>query len=125
MIGTICNINNQTVSRYCDQIRRAFVGENGFVAKNLGAKRTQRDDWLTHNTPQVKELFFKDDDQFAFIADGTYCYIQKSSNHSFQRATWSVQKKRNLVKPFVMCASDGTIIDVCFRWYYHRYLWAI
>ena len=46
------------------------------------------------------------------IADGTYCYIQKSSHYEFQRKTYSVQKKRNLIKPFLVCAADGTIIDI-------------
>ena len=84
----------------------------GFVNDNLGAKRTTREDWLAHNTPKVQELFLKDKDQFVLIADGTYCYIQKSANHEFQRSTWSGQKKRNLIKPFLVCASDGTIIDI-------------
>ncbi len=39
-------------------------------------------------------------------------YIQKSANHEFQRKTYSVQKKRNLIKPFLVCAADGTIIDI-------------
>ena len=103
----MCKINFQTVSRYCQQIRRAL---NGFVSDNLGAKRTSRENWLSHNTPQAIEFFAKDDDQFVLIADGTYCYIQK--NHGFQRATYSCQKKRNLIKPFLVCATDGTIIDV-------------
>ncbi len=46
------------------------------------------------------------------IADGTYCFIQKSANLEFQRELYSVQKKRNLIKPFVVCASDGTIVDI-------------
>ena len=45
------------------------------------------------------------------IADGTYCFIQKSANLEFQRETYSIQKKRNLIKPFVVCASDGTIFQ--------------
>ncbi len=78
----------------------------------MGANRTSREDWLNHNTIQANELFLKNDDQFLIIADGTYCYIQKSANHAFQRETYSGQKKRNLVKPFLVCASDGTIIDI-------------
>ena len=54
----------------------------------------------------------KDKDQFVLIACGIYCYIQKSANHDFQRSTWSGQKKRNLIEPFLVCASDGTIIDI-------------
>ena len=46
------------------------------------------------------------------IADGTYCYIQKSANHKFQRKKYSGLKKRNLVKQFLACTTDGIIIDI-------------
>jgi hypothetical protein len=82
------------------------------MQNNFGANRTIRDEWLTHNTKQSKELFLKDDNQLLLIADGTYCYVQKSANNSFQRKTYSGQKKRHLVKPFLICAADGTIVDV-------------
>ena len=47
-----------------------------------------------------------------FIADGTYLYCEKSSNNMLQRELYSGQKKRHLIKPFVICASKGFIIDV-------------
>ena len=39
-------------------------------------------------------------------------YCQKSENNKLQRLLYSGQKKRHLVKPFVVCASNGYIIDV-------------
>jgi hypothetical protein len=83
-----------------------------FVEHNLGVEHLTRDEWLSHNTTQVTELFLKNDNQLVLIADGTYCFIQKSSNNEFQRKTYSGQKKRHLVKPFVVCAADGTIVDI-------------
>ena len=46
------------------------------------------------------------------VADGTYIYIEKRSNYSFQRRSFSVHKGRPLVKPVVLVASDGYIISV-------------
>jgi hypothetical protein len=66
----------------------------------------------SHNTKQCKQLFLKDDIQLLLIADATYCCIQKSSNNFLQRKTYSGQKKRHLVNPFLICATDGTIVDV-------------
>ena len=43
---------------------------------------------------------------------GTYCYIQKSFNNEFQRKSYSVQKGRHLVKPYVLCTTDGQIVDI-------------
>ncbi len=97
------------MSRYCEQTRAAL---KGFVSENLAAKRTTREGWITHNTITVSELFLNNPDQLVLIADGTYCFIQKSANLEFQRETYSVQKKRNLIKPYVVCASDGTIVDI-------------
>ena len=50
--------------------------------------------------------------QFVIVCDGTYCYCQKSSNNKVQRKTYSCQKKRHLVKIFVICTSDGYIVDI-------------
>ena len=38
--------------------------------------------------------------------------FEKSSNNAFQRKSWSVHKGRHLVKPFVICATDGEIVDI-------------
>lgn len=35
-----------------------------------------------------------------------------SSNNSFQRKSFIVQKGRHLVKPFVICTTDGHIVDI-------------
>lgn len=46
------------------------------------------------------------------VCDGTYVYIQKSSNFLFQRITYSHHKFQNLLKPFLIVCCDGYIIDV-------------
>ena len=53
-----------------------------------------------------------ENDQFAIIADGTYIYCEKSSNNNFQKETYSLQKYRHSVKPFVTCSTNGYIIDI-------------
>ena len=92
----------------------------GKVPQNIGPNHLKRDDFLKHNTKIAKCLLNLGADTFAVIADGTYCYIQKSSNFYFQRVTYSGQKKRHLVKPFVICCTDGYIIDI-FGLYPGRY----
>ena len=111
-LATIFGISQRDVSRYCQQIRESLM--NNFVKNNLGASSLNRDDFLNNNTDIVKRLFFdnSDSDQLAIIADGTYCYIQKSSNNDFQRKTYSCQKKRHLIKPFVICTTNGYIVDI-------------
>lgn len=57
-------------------------------------------------------IFETTDEQLILIADGTYCYIQKSSNNYFQKHSYSGQKKRHLVKPFIICCTNGRIVDI-------------
>ena len=110
LIAVILEITQQDVSRYCYQVREALFSE--FVPENLGPNRLARDDWLLHNTEIVKNLFQTQENQLFLIADGTYCYVQKSSCNRMQRMTYSMQKKRHLVKPFVICSADGLIVDI-------------
>ena len=85
-----------------------------FVPVYLGAKHLKREDWqnLFNNEKTVETLFKLKKLQFVFICDGTYCYCQKSINNAIQRLLYSVQKGRHLVKPSIICAANGYIIDV-------------
>jgi hypothetical protein len=103
-------IDQQDVSRYCKQVRNDLKKE--FVEENVGAKHKDRIEWLKHNTIFVEEFFTNYENKMVFIADGTYCYCEKSANNYFQRKSYSLQKKRHLVKPFIICTADGLIVDV-------------
>jgi hypothetical protein len=102
--------SRQKISNMCFQVREAF--KKDFVPKFLGCNSLKRVEWLSKNTELVKELYTLSDDQFCLIADGTYLYCQKSENNKLQRLLYSGQKKRHLIKPFVVCSSNGYIIDV-------------
>ena len=54
----------------------------------------------------------ENDEQLDLIADETYLYWQKSFSYLFQRETYSVQIKQNLLKPFVLSNSSGYKIDI-------------
>lgn len=84
MIANIFDLEyRQSVSNICSQVRNAMIKD--FVPYYLGAKRLSREQWIENNTEMVKALFDMNNNQFAFIADGTNCYCQKSSNNMFQR----------------------------------------
>jgi hypothetical protein len=100
----------QNVGHYCQQVRDSLIKD--FVPKNLGPSHISRSEWIKHNTPIATHLYDISPNEFAIIADGSYCYCQKSRNNYFQRKTWSVQKKASLVKPFVICSTDGYIVDI-------------
>jgi hypothetical protein len=45
------------------------------------------------------------------MVDGTYLYTEKSDSFYVQRATYSSQKHRNLLKELVFVMADGTFFD--------------
>jgi hypothetical protein len=111
LIGTFFGIDKEgRVGFYCDQIRNAF--KTDFVDQFLGAAHLAREDFLLKNTETVKTLFDLDNNQLVIICDGTYIYCEKSLNNYLQRLLYTDQKKRPLIKPFVICTSNGYIIDV-------------
>jgi hypothetical protein len=86
-----------------------------FVPKHLGFQHISHQELcLHHTTPIAKKLFTSDDnpDQAVLILDGTYIYIQKSHDYEFQRLSYSLHKNRPLVKPMMVVASDGYILNV-------------
>ena len=80
---------------------------------NLGPACLSRDEWIAHNSAFC-DVFYKEKNEkkLFLIGDGTYLYCQKSFDNEFQRRSYSVQKKSHLVKPFVLCSSDGLIVDI-------------
>jgi len=102
--------SHQKVSDYCTQIRTALMKD--FVHKNLGANYLTRNDWTQHKTLTAKELFNVPDDKLVLVADGTYIYTQKSRNNTLQRKQYSVHQHDSLVKPFVVCTTNGKIVDI-------------
>ena len=79
-----------------------------FVPLNLGFGHISRQDIMQHHTTILaREIFAQGSfDTVLALMDGTYIYIQKSSNYFFQRATYSVDKHRHrpLVKPVMITA---------------------
>ena len=98
------------VLRYLKQVRNGLL--EFFVEENLGIGHLTREEWISNNSNIATELFCEEKNQLILVADGTYCYIQKSSNNYFQRKTFSVQKKTHLLKPFVVTTTNGLIVDI-------------
>ena len=96
------------ISGYLNQIRSAI--HKDFVPEFLGANKN-RDFYLKFNTLMTHNLHNLENDVLVLVADGTYCKIQKSNNNDFQYKTYSMQKTAPLFKPFIICCTDGYIMD--------------
>ena len=86
-----------------------------FVPSNLGFQHISRDDVKRkHTRTLARELLVADvtSDPAILVLDGTYVYIQKSANFSFQRRSFSMHKHRPLVKPMMVVTTTGYIVSV-------------
>lgn len=112
ILSTLFRIPRRAIGKAIDSARKALV--NDFVPHHLGLDHVSRQEFINnHSTDIAKKLFAEDDDTVAIlVADGTYVYIQKSSNYSFQRRSFSMHKGRHLVKPMMIVSTTGYILDV-------------
>ena len=105
-LSTLCGVPKPTVSRLFHSVLEAL--SKTVVPKYLGAGHMTRSEAATHNTTFTKCFY---GDKVTLILDGTYIYIPKSSDHKLQRASYSGQKKRNLVKFMSIVLPDGYVLD--------------
>lgn len=113
-LSVIFKMSRRKLERLLNMTRDCLMGE--FVPRHLGFDHIDREIVVRRNLmipdaihgnvglpPQSKKAIV--------ILDGTYVYIQKSSNFSFQRRSYSLHKFDNLLKPFLIVCCDGYIVD--------------
>lgn len=103
-------VGKGTVCTYIKKVRNCL--SEHYVPIHLGLNHLTRAAHSARNLLIPQGLFGTEEINPIVICDGTYIYIQKSSNYLFQKKTWSLHKYQNLVKPFLMVACDGHIIEV-------------
>lgn len=95
-------------------MRNYFI--NHFVPNHVGLQYTTREEVAQRNLLIPNNLFGSPNisvEQIPAIAicNGTI-FIQKSSYYLYYKITYSLHKYENLIKPFLIVACDGYIIDV-------------
>jgi hypothetical protein len=112
MLGSLFGIKNQ--SRISETITSvATVLEKNFVNMYLGLNHLSRENALQHHSRNMYYCLFEEENTDAnfLVLDGTYVYVEKSRDFEIQRLTYSAQKKRNLIKPFMIVLPSGYILD--------------
>ncbi|XP_062581640.1 uncharacterized protein LOC134243403 [Saccostrea cucullata] len=111
ILGTIFSLKKCQIQR---SIHSARMSLRDFVSQNVGFNHISHEDFVNkHTTPIAKKLFCENEDNTAIIVlDGTYIFIQKSSDYKFQRQSYNLHKHRPLVKPMVVVGTDGYILSV-------------
>ena len=109
-ISATFTVPRKTVADYIKLGRDSLTP---FVNNNLGLQAMTRDILCEHRTSNAELLYgLEGTTKIVTVWDATYEYLPKSSNFRFQAATYSDNKKRNLLKPMVAVTPDGLIVDV-------------
>lgn len=109
-ISKLIGVPRRTLERLMNKVRELLVQD--FVPSHLGLSHISRENLLQHNLLLPNGIYYNDNnEQVILICDGTYIYINKSSNYMFQKDTYSLHKYRNLLKPFLIVVCDGYIVD--------------
>jgi len=82
--------------------------QKNFVPLYLGTNHLSPQESKTHSTVYSKSIF---GDEPTTIWDGTYIYIDKSSNYEMSRKSFSGHKHRPLLKFMSICFPDGYVLD--------------
>lgn len=84
-----------------------------FVPYHLGFQHVTREELIQdHTRPLAASLFGTSGKEAILVLDGTYIYIDKSSNFHFQRRSYNVHKGRPLLKPMVIVSTSGYFVSV-------------
>jgi hypothetical protein len=110
-LSILFKVSVRRVHKRIKLTREAFLRVNGFVDRNLGPRHVTREQLIRdHTTTIARELF--GEKVLIVVEDGTYIYIQKSGDFILARHTYSAHKHRPLVKPMILCTTDGYILAV-------------
>lgn len=109
-IGSVFGITRFTVTERLNKIRKIL--ELDFVFRHVNFELTRAE--MAKRTSLLSQTIFcgGDTSRPVLVLDGTYVYIQKSSNYDFQKQSYNAHKKRNFIRVMVCTTTDGTILFV-------------
>ena len=111
VLSSLFGLSKYVIRRSVKAARRSLLVS--FVNEHIGFQHVSRETVINEHTRQIaKSLFATNDSCAILVLDGTYIYIQKSSNFKFQRRSFSLHKHRPLVKPMMIVSTTGYIVSV-------------
>ena len=101
--------DKRTVSHIISQVRAALMKD--FVPLHLGFHHIDRATAIDkYQTAIANILYANGFQQPCVVADSTYLFIQKSSNNRFQRRSYSIHKRRHLIKPMILSTTVSYLL---------------
>lgn len=102
--------NQSCISDTIDKVAEVLMKE--FVPKHLGYTHMEREELMSkHMRPIYTKVLERDDDDLILVLDGTYLYVEQSSDHYLQRRSYSSHKHRSLFKPMMVVLPSGYVLE--------------
>jgi len=105
--GVIFAKSQTTISRIFNEVLNYLSSE--YVPNYLGIDAIPKEEIIEQHTPFLISKLLP---YVRLIGDGTYIYIQKPSDFEHQKMSYSMQKRRNLLKFLAYVAPDGHFIEM-------------
>lgn len=105
--------SRQATSLVISTVRQSLMQR--FVPANIGVGSITREEFIEQHVNEFSNELYNPDPRVPraiVYADATYTYIPKSSNFSSLRQSFSTHKGRHLLKPELLVAPDGYILDI-------------
>lgn len=105
--------NRREVSRSVDAVRQSLMLR--FVPENIGLTAITRQDYIRLHVTDFANNLYNDDPRNPVaitVIDGSYVFSHKASNFRSLRQTFCRHKGRHCVKPALLVAPDGYILDI-------------
>ncbi|CAF4309419.1 unnamed protein product, partial [Rotaria sp. Silwood2] len=98
VLSAIFQLNDKRiVSQIIHSVQKALI--QSFVPQHIGFGHIDRQTVINqHSSTIATTLLTNSKNNVVVVIDGTYLYVQKSSDNEFQRRSYSLHKYRNLVK---------------------------
>ena len=111
VLSTLFSVSKDSIRRAISSVRKNLI--QTFTPHNLGFQHLTREQVINdHTGPLTQTLFGKGLEPAILVIDGTYIYIQKSSQFCFQRRSFNLHKHRPLIKPMVIVTTTGYFVSV-------------
>lgn len=89
-LSTIFNISKDSIRKAISSLRRNL--KQTFVPSNIGFHHNTREEVIQDHTRPLAQTLFGKGQKAILVIDGTYLYIQKIKQFSFQRRSYSLHK---------------------------------
>lgn len=111
IVSAILGVEDEKmISEFIHSVLQCF--KRDVLPKHFGLHSTSREYLIKNHTAAAAQKLHTLSNRLAIICDASYIRHQKSANNTYQRKSYSGQKKTSLCKPFTITTTDGYIIDV-------------